>query len=179
MEALIDSGNGVTLRLVTEGDAAFIVSLRTDTRLNEFLSPVSPSVDAQRDWIRAYKAREHDRKEFYYIILFNTQPSGTIRMYDFRGDSFCWGSWIVLPGLPPWVSIRSVFRLLELGFDTLGFERTHFDVRKANRGPRRFYLGLGAKIVSEDEDNLYLELSRKDFESVRPRYARYAGGARE
>jgi hypothetical protein len=46
------------MRLVEESDAEFILSLRTDESLNQFLSKTSTSLSAQIDWIRNYKIRE-------------------------------------------------------------------------------------------------------------------------
>lgn len=85
----------VRLRLVEESDAEFILSLRLDERYNRFLSEVDPKLEAQRSWIRAYKTEEQEGREFYFIIERNDGvPCGTVRVYDFKDDSFCWGSWI-------------------------------------------------------------------------------------
>ena len=49
---------GITLRPVEVTDAEFILELRTDKRLGQFLSTTSPDLDQQREWIRGYKKRE-------------------------------------------------------------------------------------------------------------------------
>jgi RimJ/RimL family protein N-acetyltransferase len=163
----------IELRPVETEDAEFILELRTDAELARYLSPTDRSINNQREWIEKYKKREADGTEFYFLILNESAPCGTIRLYDFRGNSFCWGSWILRKGTPTNVSIVSLFLLLDYAFNALNFIRTHFDVRKDNRGPKAFYLRLGARPVREDEKNLYLELTREDYERVKPRFARY------
>lgn len=84
------------MRYVEESDAEFILSLRLDNRYNNFLSRVDASLDGQKSWIRKYKDDEREEKQFYFIIERNDGiPCGTVRIYDLKKDSFCWGSWIL------------------------------------------------------------------------------------
>ncbi|MCX9542686.1 GNAT family N-acetyltransferase, partial [Vibrio cholerae] len=86
----------VRLRFVTEQDAEFILQLRLDDKYNQFLSSVSPDLKSQKDWIRKYKDDERNKKQFYFIIeRLDGTPCGTVRIYDLRDESFCWGSWIL------------------------------------------------------------------------------------
>ena len=67
------------------------LDLRLDNRLNQFMSRVDNDLNKQIEWIRDYKKRP---EEFYFIIESkNKEDYGTIRVYDIKGDSFCWGSW--------------------------------------------------------------------------------------
>ncbi|MCJ2367251.1 GNAT family N-acetyltransferase, partial [Aeromonas dhakensis] len=61
----------ISVRLIDVGDAEFILSLRTDGRLNRHLSQTSSSLEQQRDWIKNYKERESQGDEYYFIIYRN------------------------------------------------------------------------------------------------------------
>ena len=70
-------------------DAAFIFSLRTDSEKSRFLSAVSNDLADQQAWLVRY-AKLTDQA--YFIIEYQNQPIGTVRLYDPQGESFCWGS---------------------------------------------------------------------------------------
>ena len=58
----------ISMRLIEESDAEFVLSLRLDPRYNNFLSKVEANLDGQKKWIRNYKNDERDKKQFYLII---------------------------------------------------------------------------------------------------------------
>lgn len=147
------------LRLVEVRDAEFICDLRADSTLNRHLSKTSTKVEDQREWIENYKIREADGKEFYFVIVADALPRGVVRMYDFRESprSFCWGSWILKQPSPPGLAIYTTVLMYELGFEALGFEQSHFDVRKENEKVARFHLRCGANEVGEtNTDRLFV-----------------------
>ncbi len=167
-------GKNIKLRLVDPADAGFILSLRTDTQKNKHLSAVDSDVKSQVQWIRSYKTREGLGEEYYYIIEDkNGTPFGTLRLYDFIGDSFCWGSWILKNGSPNFMSIESALLVYEQAYYRLGFEKCHFDVRKENARVVEFHKRFGAKIVREDELNYYFEFSKDVYASTRKKYRKY------
>ena len=153
------SFGGISLKLVEVADAGFILALRTNPVLNKHISPTSPDLAAQQLWMRDYKDREAIKAEYYFVIRDNDYPVGTVRLYDFRGDSFCWGSWIITQGTHPRVATASLVMLYDFAFDTLGFVRTHFEVRRTNFRVRNFHLRMGAQIVASDgvRDNFHLK----------------------
>jgi RimJ/RimL family protein N-acetyltransferase len=166
----------IQLTPVSLEDAEFILSLRSDPELNRHLSTTSQDVEAQRQWIREYKQRQAASTEYYFIISKSGEKLGTIRAYDFRDDSFCWGSWIILRGTSPQVAIASVLMIYDFSFDQLGFTKSHFDVRRDNESVRRFHLRMGAKIVRSDEGNEYFELLEDAYRQYRPKLVQLAGG---
>ena len=96
----------IKLRLVKDDDAGFILSLRSNKNLNSFLSPVDHDIKKQREWLSKYKERENNKTEFYFIITSIDNISlGTVRLYDFKDNSFCWGSWIVSQNAPNYTAI--------------------------------------------------------------------------
>ncbi|WP_164102726.1 GNAT family N-acetyltransferase [Candidatus Laterigemmans baculatus] len=150
----------VSFTFVEVIDAAFVLSLRTNPDLNRHLSAVSNDLAAQESWIREYKRRESQSTEFYFIIRKSDEPTGTVRIYDFREDSFCWGSWIIKPGASPRVSIASVQLVYKIGFQALGFAQSHFEVRKQNSSVNRFHLKMGAVRVGEDVDSYFYSIEK-------------------
>lgn len=159
-------GKHISLRLVELSDAAFIYSLRSDKKA-QFLTQITGGISLQEEWIAAYQKRETLGEEFYFIIeSLEGQSFGTIRIYDFAKDSFCWGSWLIQDGTPAYVGIESALCIYQFGFYTLGFQSARFDVRKANTQVVAFHKRFGAKIIKEDSINYYFSFSQKDFECI-------------
>ncbi|SDU11527.1 Protein N-acetyltransferase, RimJ/RimL family [Pseudomonas pohangensis] len=155
----------VRLRLIEPSDAEFVLSLRMDARYNQFLSAVAPDVAAQREWIDRYKRAEADGSQFYFIIERNDgAPCGTIRVYDLRDDSFCWGSWILNDSKTRFSALESAFLIYEFGFNVLKFSKSHFEVMKGNERVISFHKKMGAKVTGEDEQNLYFEITQESVE---------------
>jgi len=150
----------ISLRLVEVTDAEFILRLRLDDRYNRFLSGVSPDIESQKTWITKYKADEADKKQFYFIIQrLDGTPCGTVRIYDIRSDSFCWGSWILNENKTRFAAIESAFLVYRFGFEQLGFNKCHFDVMKGNDKVISFHKKMGAIQVGEDDANYYYEIT--------------------
>lgn len=165
-------GRSINLRLIELDDAEFIVSLRGDSKKAQYLSSIDCA--SQRRWISEYKHREQEGREFYFVIESKSlEPFGLVRMYDFRGDSFCWGSWIIREGAPKVCAIESALCIYEFAFFTLAFTKAHFDVRKDNQRVVAFHKRFGAKVVGEDEINYYFNFSCDDFKQAKKRYAKY------
>ena len=53
-------GNNIDLRPVEIDDAEFILSLRIDPKLNQYLSPVENDLEKQREWIKNYRLYSRD-----------------------------------------------------------------------------------------------------------------------
>jgi hypothetical protein len=155
------------LRLVEPDDAEFIVQLRSDTALNKHLSHVDGSVSAQRKWIEQYKAREAQGEEFYFKVRHQLRDLGVVRMYDFQGDSFGWGSWIILPDRPAGLVTYSAFMIYEMGFDVLGFQQSHFEVRLQNTKVIDFHDRSGAIRTTQDTLNQYFIFPKEKWPAFR------------
>jgi RimJ/RimL family protein N-acetyltransferase len=95
---------------------------------------------------------------------------GTIRLYDPKGWSFGWGSWIVKDGAPLQVAIESALIIYSYGFDWLGFRSAHFSVRQANLAVCRFHDRFGAQRTGVDCLDYHYEI---DYYSVRTAFQRY------
>ena len=164
------------LRPVRPTDAEFILSLRLDPDIGRHLSKTDPDVDLQRAWITRYGDREEAGTEYYYIIENPADHAiGTVRIYDFQGPSFAWGSWIIKRGSPLLVAIGSALRVYDFAFYDLGFTEAHLEVRRENRTAFAFHRRFGAEITHSDDIDHFLRITRDSYESVRPRYARAIG----
>lgn len=158
----------VRLRLVTEQDAEFILQLRLDDKYNQFLSSVSPDLQSQKDWIRKYKDDEQSKKQFYFIIeRLDGTPCGTVRIYDLRDESFCWGSWILNENKTRYAALESAFLVYKFGFEQLGYQKSHFDVMKGNQKVISFHKKMGAVEVSSDDENYYFEIHKDSVDETK------------
>ena len=164
-------GKTVVLRNAVISDAAFILSLRTDPQKSKHLSKVSDDLNEQVAWLVSYERRE---TEAYFIIeSVDGIPLGTVRIYDALGDSFCWGSWILLEHAPASTAIESALVVYAYAIDSLGFQRAHFQVQKGNERVWKFHERFGAERVAENEEQYEYVLSNAAIKSSVDRYRRY------
>ncbi|GAB4223628.1 MAG: hypothetical protein Kow0076_6160 [Francisella sp.] len=171
---MIIYGKNINMRTVKIEDAEFIYSMRQNQDKTKYLSKVTGSVESQKDWIKEYKQREDAQKEFYFVIESkNEDKLGLVRMYDFKDDSFCWGSWLIKEDAPKTTAIESALQIYEFGFYHLRFEKSHFDVRKGNDKVIAFHQRFGAKIVDEDELNYFFIFEKSDYELIKEKYKRF------
>lgn len=171
---MLINGKNINLRTVTEEDAEFIYTMRQNKDKTKYLSKVIGTVESQKEWIKNYKQREEDKKEFYFVIESKDKEKlGLVRMYDFQDESFCWGSWLIKEDAPKTTAIESALQIYEFGFYSLGFERSHFDVRKGNDKVIAFHKRFGAKIVNEDVLDYFFNFEKSDYEITKEKYKRY------
>jgi len=151
----------IQIRFVEDFDADFILKLRLNKKYNKFLSNVNSDIQAQKDWIKKYKNDEANKKQFYFIIERNDgTPCGTVRVYDLKENSFCWGSWILNEDKTRYAALESAFLVYEFGFNKLGFSNSHFDVRKGNEKVISFHKKMGALKTGEDDLNEYFNITK-------------------
>ena len=162
------------MRTVELKDADFIYEMRQNQLKTKYLSNVSGTVEEQKNWISNYKHRENKNKEFYFIIESKVgEKLGLVRMYDFKDNSFCWGSWLIKDHAPKLTAIESALQIYEFGFHELGFNQSHFDVRKGNDKVIAFHKRFGAKIVRESDLDYFFIYSKDDYETIKINYKRY------
>lgn len=161
----------IKMRYVEESDAEFILKLRLDERYNQFLSQVNADLESQRNWIKDYKKDESNKKQFYFIIeRLDGTPCGTVRVYDLRDYSFCWGSWILNEDKTRYSAIESALMVYDFGFNTLNFKESHFDVMKDNIKVVNFHKKFGAQETSEDDCNYYFKITKEAVQESRNRF---------
>ena len=163
-------GRQLMFRDATVADAEFILALRTDEKKGEFLSATTPDVQAQRDWLARYAA--DDTQVYFIICKLDGTPCGTVRLYDQRSDSFCWGSWIKSDQAPSGFGVESALMIYDFALQ-IGFQRAHFDVRKGNASVIQFHERFGAVKVDESEEDYFFEMSNAAIRGALLQYRKY------
>lgn len=147
---------GVEVRLVEECDTPFILSLRADKWLTRFIHQTDNDENKQREWIKEYKIREAQGKEYYFIYSKDGKPFALNRIYNINGLSCTSGSWLSTPGTPLELSIPTALINRDIMFDVIGLKEDNFDVRKGNLKVQKFHLMTGSVKTGEtDLDILY------------------------
>ena len=164
-------GNNLIFRNADADDSAFIVSVRTDQRNRRFLSPTSTEIEEQVEWMRKY---EISTDQAYFVIEDTSgRKAGTIRIYDQIGDSFCWGSWIIKDGMPSSYAVESALILYRYALDILGFTRSRFAIRKANRSVWQFMERFGGERTAETETDYHYQTGKERVLKSFARYSRF------
>ncbi|MEO5669314.1 MAG: hypothetical protein ABIR26_01370 [Ramlibacter sp.] len=155
-KAKLVSGTHVSLRDVEVGDANFILSLRLDPKKSRYLSVTSDDLQDQISWLREY---EQSGNQAYLVAQdMKGERLGCVRIYDPVGLSYSWGSWLMVDGLSPLISLETAV-LVYAYARHLGFETARFAVRRANTYVWRFHERIfGARRVQETEDEYLYEL---------------------
>lgn len=164
------TGRTLVFRDASVDDAEFILSLRTDAKKSQHLSATKPDLDAQRAWLERYSI---STDQAYFIIEFQGMPIGTVRIYDPKGESFCWGSWILSNEAPKNAAIESALVVYSYAVDVLGFCRAHFDVRQGNASVWRFHESFGAIRVGESDLDYFYEIDDAAIQKSLERYRRF------
>lgn len=163
-------GRTLSFRDATVADATFILSLRTDENKSRYLSAVSADVNAQQTWLKDY---EDSQSQAYFIIEYQDEPIGTVRLYDAQQNSFCWGSWILKDGRPSQAAMESALMVYSYAVDDLGFQASHFDVRKGNDRVWKFHERFGAQRIAETDLDYLYTLSHQSIERSRMAYSKF------
>ncbi|WP_254054895.1 GNAT family N-acetyltransferase [Pseudophaeobacter sp. EL27] len=164
-------GPNLTLRLIQPKDAAFVYGLRTNSLYNKHLSAVRGTVEDQRRWIDAYKDREAERNEFYYLIeRKDGVPCGVVRLYDMDADSFTWGSWILDENKPPKAALESAVLSFGIGFNALDRKMARVDVRTENDRAQAFYQRFGMIETHRTKSDIFFTYPRSQYQADRESY---------
>lgn len=143
-------------RPVTIQDADFIVSIRTNPQLSQFISETNISIQKQKDWICDYQKRNKNETEHYFISCdLNGVPWGTVRIYNIDANDSTGGSWVIKLGAPLGVTLESYLVPLFFAFEILRHRRQHIDVRKKNKKVLKWHELCGAKFIREDNLDRY------------------------
>ena len=156
-------GPRLTFRVAQPSDAEFILSLRLDPGKNQYLSATPDDVEKQRAFLKSLPAGQ------CYFIIEAERLIGTVRLYDQRGTSFSWGSWILTNDAPKSSAVESMLMVYRVGLD-LGFTAAHFDVRKANTKVWQFHERCGAERTSEDEQDIHYSINKGAILRLLARY---------
>lgn len=166
---------GISLRLVEESDAQFIVDLRTDEKLSRFLSVTYADVEEQKKWLRAYKKREEKDEEFYFVALYQGRVYGTTRIYNIETDCFEVGSWLFAPDAPNGVAVLADIVAREFAFEKLNVGRCKFEVRRKNVSVVKYHKSYKPILIKETEQDYFFVLDRDAFEEHKNKLIKILG----
>lgn len=163
-------GRTIHFRDARVADAGFILSGRTDIEKSRYLSSVSGDLADQQTWLQRYGEAID---QVYFIIEYQEDPIGTVRLYDPRGESFCWGSWILKTGPPRHAAMESALMVYAYAVDHLGFRAAHFDMRRANERVWKLHERFGAHRTVETKFDYFYNLDSQAIAASRQRYLRF------
>lgn len=154
---------GLKVRLATENDTDFIMSLRTDTELSKFIHKTDNDVQKHLEWFRKYKQRESEARDYYFIYFKDEKPVGLNRIYNIYEYYGTIGSWLCAPTNEVEVSMATHLFLHDIIFEVLGLDLTLFDVRKGNKHVWKLHKMTGAQKVGESDIDCYFVTTKADY----------------
>ncbi|MCQ2224259.1 MAG: hypothetical protein MJZ14_00855 [Paludibacteraceae bacterium] len=164
---------GLDVRLVDESDAEFIVSIRTTDKANSVIHRTDNDVDKQVDWIREYKNREKEGREYYFLFSKNGVKQGVTRIYHIHETDFTTGSWVFSQSAENGAGILADIISREIGFSLNPGSINLFDVRSNNTNVQRYRLSYNPTYLrTDDENNMFYSLSQENFEKKKQVYIR-------
>ena len=154
---------GLEVRLVNEMDVDYILSLRTNKHLTRFIHQTENDRDKQLAWIRHYKKREYEGREYYFIYFLDGKAVGLNRIYNIFEYYGTIGSWICSPGNDTEISLATYILMFDLMFEHIELDITLFDVRKVNKHVWKLHKMLGAQPVGESDIDYYFTLNKDTY----------------
>lgn len=164
---------GLDVRLVNVSDASFIYSLRSDKDLTKFISQVNGTLDDQINWIKEYKKREEQGKEYYFIFSFKGEPQGLARIYNIEEEHFTQGSWLFKRDAIDGSSILGNIISCELGFELTGIKYMLTDARKGNN-THKYVRAYHPEILEETELDIFYKISKENYEKYKKKFINLA-----
>lgn len=132
---------GIHCRLVNEDDAEFIVKLRSNPKLGNFIHRSNGDIEAQKAWTREYKKREAEGVDYYFVFSKDGEDFGLCRIYhiDWEQLTYTSGSWVMRPGLEADVAMIPSVIMGEIANKILGLLIEVYKVDKENKQVLRFH----------------------------------------
>lgn len=171
-EILPTTEYGYYFRLVELEDAEFILSLRNNEKLAQHLNPTSGEIEEQIKWLKEYKNREKEGKDFYVICLKEDKKTklGLNRIYNVDGNTFEFGSWLYSPDSGSNTAVLGELFTKGLAFEQLGFTLCKMETKKKNTRVLWYAKSYKPRFTGEDELNHYFESDYENFKAHREKY---------
>ena len=166
-------GKNIILRSIEETDAEFILQIRLDPRLSQFIGQTDPSIDKQRQWIAGSREAQDD-----YTMLIQSVDSksfGTIAIYDINKEQKRaeWGRWVIDPDAPFYVAFESAILMYHFAFYTLDLSELYFGVQAPNKKVINFHKNFGAEVTSENDKETWFAFNRDLLKPVLDKYSSF------
>jgi hypothetical protein len=163
---------GLHVRLVREEDAEFIVKLRTDENLSQYLNKIGSNIKKQIEWIREYKKREALGEEYYFIFeIIGECKVGLVRIYQIEENRFTSGSWIVKSDV---IGVGIICDIIarEIAFEMYPLSLNYYDIRKGNKNVIRYAESYSPVRYAVDDENYYYYINKDSFDKYKVKYLR-------
>ena len=164
---------GLYVRFVIETDADFIVKIRTNPKLSQYINHTEPDIEKQKQWIRAYKERENRGEEYYFMF---EKPLGirigVCRIYNISTNDFTVGSWVFSSDAPIGSAILADIITREIAYELFPGKSYLSDVRKNNVNVNKYLAVYKSEIIKENEETIYYTCSQENFEKHKKQFIR-------
>lgn len=141
------SGFAYRMRPIEEGDAEFVLNLRLNTDLNQYLHKTSPHIEDQLEWMNVYFKRADD---FYFVVEdFSGLPHGLTALYNFERDAKQaeWGRWVMRKDSR--AALDCTVMTYDLAFAQLELERVISRTEIDNTRVISFHTNVGSERFGE------------------------------
>lgn len=166
-ENFIATRYGLTVRLVNNEDAEYILNLRTNESLSKFIHRTDNDLEKHLKWMGNYKVRENEGRDYYFIYLKDGHPVGVNRIYNIFDYYATIGSWICSPSNDTETSLATYFFMLDILFEYLNLDLTVFDVRKNNTHVWKLHKMAGAINIGESNLDYYFVINKQTYYTKR------------
>lgn len=162
---------GLYVRLVNESDAEFILKLRTDSRLGQFIHSTENDLNKQIEWIHEYKMREKKGIEYYFMF---EKPLGNrlgvSRIYNVTETTFETGSWIFKKDAPFGSAFLGDIICHEIAFELFPNKVNLHDIKKGNFGVNKYADEFHPILINETEDTRYYKNTKENYILYKDKY---------
>ena len=165
---------GLTVRLVREEDAPFILELRTNKKLSRYLHKTEDNLNKQIAWIREYKEREKRGEDYYFIYFSGDKPIGVNRIYDITENTSTGGSWICREDSSLEESLATYFLNSDI-YELFEIVCGPYTISKGNKQVLKFHKNMGAEIISENSEEYLVRINSDKFSKAKERYIKLLG----
>ena len=155
---------GLHVRFVDEHDAEFILSLRTDARLGQYIHSTENDVLKQIEWTKEYKIRERKGTDYYFMFEMPIgNKLGVSRIYNVTDSTFETGSWVFKRDAPFGSAFLGDIICHEIAFEMFPDKTNLHDIKKANYGVNKYADEFHPILISETEDTRYFKNDKENY----------------
>lgn len=155
---------GLHVRFVNEDDAEFILGLRTDSKLGQYISATNGDIEKQKEWTRQYKIRERQGTDYYFMF---EKPLGTrlgvSRIYEIKKETFQTGSWIFKKDAPFGAAFLGDIICHEIAYELFPDGVNFHDIKKDNFSVNKYADQFNPQFIFETELTRYYINRRENY----------------
>lgn len=173
----IFEGKYILLRSVKEEDAEFIVKIRTDDKMNNFVHMIDNDVQKEKRWIRSQHKREGDYF-FSFIRKKDGQILGNISIYNVKDGAGELGRWLSYGSAIE--NLESTILVHDFAFNTLQISSVYTQTISDNKKIVSFWKRFGGiareNVPVEDFIVYYNTVHKEQYKNeIRPKLIKILG----